>query len=65
MDGLELLRHMRQLRPLLPVVLMSGDASVEPGAWAGDALVERLQKPFTAGPLTEAVRRALARRSAT
>lgn len=57
MNGLDLLAKLRQLRPELPVVLMTGYSVSE--ATSGAATVSGvLQKPFAAAALLEAVNRA-------
>jgi DNA-binding NtrC family response regulator len=60
MDGLTLLRHVRQVRAYTPVVIMSGITEwgltkrvVEAGAFAF------MQKPFEAGPFAQTVRFAI------
>jgi PAS domain S-box-containing protein len=61
MDGLELLAKLRELRPDLPVVVMTGYSAAEAGHRALNA-DGTLQKPFTGAGLVEAMRRALADR---
>ncbi len=56
----EVLRELRQSRPQLPVVLMSGYSEHELGErFAGEKLAGFLQKPFTRAELVEKVRSAL------
>ena len=65
MDGLELLRHLGQLEPPIPVVIMSAYASPEATAEAkrlGAYAV--LAKPFKLPELRAAVQRALGERNA-
>ncbi len=60
MGGRELADHLRTHRPSLPVVYMSGFAEGQFGpAGLVPADVAYLTKPFTAGALADAVRRAL------
>jgi PAS domain S-box-containing protein len=60
LDGLEVLAELRQLRPEVPVVLMTGYSTKElarrPGAPAANAL---LQKPFTSEALLEVIKQAV------
>ncbi len=59
--GLELIPAMRQLRPELPVILMSGDAQRYGAPPAADLVrVVVMTKPFTAGELLSALNRTLA-----
>ncbi len=60
-DGLHLARHLRQLRPNLPVVLMSGYAE---GTLSGEVVAEKflfLEKPFRMADLLAMVANALGR----
>jgi DNA-binding NtrC family response regulator len=63
MDGLELLRHIRQEYPQVAVVLLTGHASVELGV-QGITLgaFEYLMKPVDLDELLDTVRRAAARK---
>ncbi len=59
-DGLEVLRHIRQVRPQVPVVAISGaDDELFRQDAAGLGATFVLPKPFTAAELHAAVRRAL------
>jgi PAS domain S-box-containing protein len=60
LDGMELLRRLRQLRPNLPVVLMTGYSATETARRVDSPTEKTLQKPFRGSVLIEAVRRALA-----
>jgi len=60
MTGRELAQRVRELRPGLPIVMMSGDATMD-GACGGVAPpVEFLRKPFFVAELGEALRAAAA-----
>jgi CheY-like chemotaxis protein len=62
MQGTDLIGHLRQTRPNLPVVLMSGYFSkIPPALLDGLGQVELLAKPFTTDELTRAVHSALTR----
>ncbi|MBN1608233.1 MAG: response regulator [Polyangiaceae bacterium] len=59
MDGLELLRRMRHDHPDVPVVLLTGHASVQLGVQGMDlGAFEYLLKPVEMDDLLDAVRRA-------
>jgi DNA-binding response OmpR family regulator len=61
MDGLELLRRMRREHPATPVVLLTGDASVELGVQGMElGAFEYLLKPIDLDELLDVVRRAVA-----
>ena len=63
MDGLELLRRVRRLSPDLPVVLLTGHASVELGVRGMElGAFEYLLKPVELDELLDTVRRAAAGR---
>lgn len=58
-SGVDLARHVRRLRPELPVVFVSGYA--DPGAIAGEIPLDRLlRKPFRAQELNSMIEAALA-----
>jgi signal transduction histidine kinase len=59
-SGVELARAMRQIRPALPVLYMSGytDSQMS-GGWVLDEDMPFIQKPFTAAALARKVREAL------
>ena len=59
MNGVEVMRAARTIRPDLPVLLITGYADTEAVAALG-ADVPVLRKPFEAGPLLAAVREAIA-----
>jgi PAS domain S-box-containing protein len=62
-SGLELLRHVDRSEPLLPVIIVTGDQSVQAAAEAvrGDAF-DYLTKPVSGEELLDAVGRAVERR---
>jgi DNA-binding NtrC family response regulator len=63
MDGLELLRRLRRLYPDMPVVLLTGHASVELGVQGMElGAFEYLLKPIELDELLDTVRRAVAGR---
>jgi DNA-binding NtrC family response regulator len=63
-SGMEVLREIRQRRPELPVVLITGYATPDHAARARDAgAADFLAKPFDARELLDTVRRALGARS--
>ena len=63
MDGLELLRRLRRLYPEVPVVLLTGHASVELGVQGMElGAFEYLLKPIELDELLDTVRRAVAGR---
>jgi len=63
MDGLELLRRLRRLYPDVPVVLLTGHASVELGVQGMElGAFEYLLKPIELDELLDTVRRAVAGR---
>ena len=60
MDGLELLRHMRHGCPQMPVILLTGHASVELGVQGMElGAFEYLMKPVDLDELLDTVRRAV------
>jgi len=60
MDGEETLRHVRELRPDLPVVLSSGFNEAESiGRFAHKGLAGFIQKPYTAASLAAKMKSAL------
>ncbi|MFN3596084.1 MAG: sigma-54-dependent transcriptional regulator [Rubricoccaceae bacterium] len=60
MDGLELLARVRERHPRLPVVMITGHASVQHAVRAlGSGAVDYLPKPFTIDTLIECVQRHL------
>ena len=64
MDGLELLRRMRRDYPTLPVVLLTGHASVELGVEGMElGAFDYLLKPIDLDELLDVVRRAAAQRT--
>jgi DNA-binding NtrC family response regulator len=64
MDGLELLRRLRRLYPDMPVVLLTGHASVELGVQGMElGAFEYLLKPIELDELLDTVRRAVAGRA--
>jgi signal transduction histidine kinase/ActR/RegA family two-component response regulator len=64
MNGPELARQVRQLRPVLPIVFFSGYA--DPDAVAGDAIRQRMvRKPFRAAELAAQIEAALAEHRAS
>ena len=59
MDGLDLLRRMRQDYPALPVILLTGHASVELGVQGMElGAFEYLMKPIDLDELLDTIRRA-------
>jgi two-component system OmpR family response regulator len=65
MDGLELLQRLRRLSPRLPVILLTGHASIELGVRGMDlGAFEYLLKPVDLDELLDAVRRAVAENAA-
>ncbi len=59
MDGLDLLRRLRQQYPALPVILLTGHASVELGVQGMElGAFEYLMKPIDLDELLDTVRRA-------
>jgi PAS domain S-box-containing protein len=57
-DGLHALRQMRQLRPALPCVILSGHSEQDAaGHFGGTGATTFLQKPFEIGDLVQAVAR--------
>jgi DNA-binding NtrC family response regulator len=61
MDGLELLRRLRRLYPEIPVVLLTGHASVELGVQGMElGAFDYLLKPVELDELLDVVRRAVA-----
>jgi len=63
MDGLELLRRLRRFYPEVPVVLLTGHASVELGVQGMElGAFEYLLKPIELDELLDTVRRAVAGR---
>jgi DNA-binding NtrC family response regulator len=61
MDGLDLLRRMRQEYPALPVILLTGHASVELGVQGMElGAFEYLMKPIDLDELLDTIRRAAA-----
>lgn len=61
MDGLELLRRLRRLYPAVPVILLTGHASVELGVKGMElGAFEYLLKPIELDELLDAVRRSVA-----
>ena len=63
MDGLELLRHARQVDPQIPVIILTAFATVESAVAAvKEGAFDYLPKPFSVDQLTLAVDRALAQR---
>ncbi|HEY2133499.1 MAG TPA: response regulator [Acetobacteraceae bacterium] len=64
MNGPELARQVRQLRPVMPIVFFSGYA--DPDAVAGDAIRQRMvRKPFRAAELAAQIEAALAEHRAS
>ena len=65
MTGKELIRRLKQIRPDIPVVLMSGfnDASVTAGEAETIGIGEFLGKPFSRFSLTDAIRRVLQKKA--
>lgn len=62
MDGLELLGHVRETHPALPVVIITGYANVQHAVRAMKAgAVDYLPKPFSTEVLVERVKRQLAK----
>ncbi len=60
MDGLDLLRHVRHDYPALPVILLTGHASVELGVQGIElGAFEYLMKPVDLDELLDTVRRAV------
>jgi CheY-like chemotaxis protein len=63
MGGQETLRHLREHRPELPVIMMSGyteEAVASQFSDDGPGMTAFLQKPFLAEDLMDVLRRALA-----
>jgi len=66
MDGLQLLQVMRRDWPVLPVILLTGHASIERGVRGMDlGAFEYLLKPVDLDELLDTVRRAVAAAAAT
>lgn len=64
MNGIEVLKSVRTLQPHIPVILITGYASVETAVEAmKNGAVDYLQKPFVPDQLLEKVRNALSQRS--
>jgi len=64
MSGIEVLKSVRTLQPHIPVILITGYASVETAVEAmKNGAVDYLQKPFVPDLLLEKVRNALSQRS--
>ena len=62
MNGDEALRHIRRIRPDVPVVLSSGFSEVEAThRFRGDGLAGYLQKPYTATALARRIKQAVKR----
>jgi DNA-binding NtrC family response regulator len=61
-SGTEVVAEIARRRPGLPVMVITGYATAEHAASARMAGADFLAKPFEAGELMDAVRRALARR---
>jgi len=62
MDGIELQRRIRLVRPALPVIFISGRTSTETRQKALDeGAVDFLYKPFNAADLLEVIQAALAK----
>ena len=60
MDGLEMLSYVRELDPLLPVIVISGHGSIETAVSAiRKGAYDYIEKPFAADRLTLVVERAL------
>jgi len=59
LGGLEVLEQIRQIRPELPVVLMSGYSERYSSSGCADHIAGFLQKPFSVEDLSERVRAAL------
>jgi len=60
MDGLELLRQVRQLRESLPVVVMTGRATLKNRSQAiAEGAFDYISKPFRVRPLLNVVHEAL------
>jgi DNA-binding NtrC family response regulator len=60
MDGLELLRHVRQLKENLPVIVLTGYATVENGLEAiREGVFNYISKPFSVRLLMNVVHEAL------
>ena len=62
MGGQEALRHLRERRPHLPVIMMSGyteEAVASQFSDTGPGMTAFLQKPFLAEDLIEVLRRTL------
>jgi DNA-binding NtrC family response regulator len=63
-DGMEVLRHARQMDPELPVIILTAFATLESAVTAvKEGAFDYLSKPFSADQLTLAVNRALAQRN--
>lgn len=61
MNGVELLKFVRQKYPALPVIVMSGgNASLRPEDFKGLGAISYLEKPFPLSDLIDSVKRALA-----
>ena len=62
-DGIELLRQLREFRPEVPVVVMSGSGAIDPGSLLLDARDDGaaavLTKPFRFSELVQVLHRAL------
>jgi response regulator RpfG family c-di-GMP phosphodiesterase len=62
MDGIELIRHARQLAPNIVAIVMTGQATVESArAAVKEGIYDYLVKPFTIGEIRMAVSNALER----
>ena len=59
LSGLALLRRLREVRPELRAVLMSGYTEADAACLSPDAAVVFLPKPFSSGALGRVVRSAL------
>lgn len=63
MDGREFLRRAGELRPRLPVILISGGYGYDEAAYVEEGAFGFLLKPFRAEELEEMVARAIVRKS--